>query len=43
MHFRIQTSNPDLKAIDVLRRGLRDLEAVCDLTLTTFTNEVNKT
>lgn len=35
MHFRIQ-ANPDTKAIDVLRRGLKDLLNICDHTLETF-------
>lgn len=35
MHLRIQTVK-DVKAIDVLRRGLTDLEQVCDHTLETF-------
>lgn len=35
MHLRIQaTSNS--KAIDILRRGLEDLEKVCDHTISTF-------
>lgn len=29
IHFRIQTSN-NIKAIDILRRGLTDLEFICD-------------
>lgn len=35
MHLRIQASK-NVKAIDVLRRGLDDLEKVCDYTITTF-------
>lgn len=35
MHFRIQTAR-NVRAVDVLRRGLVDLEKVCDHTLTTF-------
>lgn len=35
MHLRIQ-ANKNVKAIDVLRRGLEDLEKVCDHTITTF-------
>ncbi|XP_015605728.1 probable DNA-directed RNA polymerases I and III subunit RPAC2 [Cephus cinctus] len=34
MHFRIQVSNG--RAIDVLRKGLEDLEKVCDHTSKTF-------
>lgn len=37
MHLRIQTVK-DVKAIDVLRRGLTDLEQVCDHTIETFGN-----
>ncbi|XP_035742341.1 probable DNA-directed RNA polymerases I and III subunit RPAC2 [Vespa mandarinia] len=39
MHFRIQTKNG--RATDVLKRGLQDLEQVCDHTLETF-NEACK-
>lgn len=35
MHLRIQASK-DVRAVDVLRRGLADLEKVCDHTITTF-------
>lgn len=35
MHLRIQASR-DVRAVDVLRRGLADLEKVCDHTITTF-------
>lgn len=35
MHLRIQTA-PNYKAVDVLVRGLEDLEKVCDHTLATF-------
>ncbi|XP_063223939.1 probable DNA-directed RNA polymerases I and III subunit RPAC2 isoform X2 [Bacillus rossius redtenbacheri] len=38
MHFRIQTAGP--RAIDVLRRGIEDLEKLCDHTLTTFQVEM---
>jgi hypothetical protein len=34
MHFRIQTTRP--AAIDVLKRGIEDLEKLCDHTLTVF-------
>lgn len=35
MHFRIQ-AHRSVKAVDVLRRGLKDLEQVCDHTAETF-------
>lgn len=35
MHLRVQTVK-DVKAIDVLRRGLTDLEHVCDHSIQTF-------
>lgn len=35
MHFRIQSAK-DVRAIDILRRGLEDLEQVCDHTIDTF-------
>lgn len=35
MHIRIQAAK-DVKAVDVLRRGLADLQKVCDHTITTF-------
>lgn len=35
MHLRIQTAR-GVRAIDVLQRGLRDLEAVCDHTIDAF-------
>lgn len=35
MHLRIQTAK-NVRAVDVLRRGLIDLEKVCDHTITTF-------
>ncbi|CAG2067877.1 unnamed protein product [Timema podura] len=34
MHFRIQTSG--VRAVDVLRRGIEDLEKLCDHTINTF-------
>lgn len=34
MHFRIQTSGPS--AQDILQRGLKDIEALCDVTLSSF-------
>uniref|UniRef100_A0A023F7V9 DNA-directed RNA polymerases I and III subunit RPAC2 n=1 Tax=Triatoma infestans TaxID=30076 RepID=A0A023F7V9_TRIIF len=34
MHFRIQSSGP--KALDILQKGLKDLEKLCDLTLAKF-------
>lgn len=37
MHLRIQTSK-NVRAVDALRRGLVDLEKVCDHTITTFEN-----
>lgn len=39
MHFRIQTKKG--RAADILKRGLEDLEKVCDHTLETF-NEAYK-
>ncbi|XP_055712954.1 probable DNA-directed RNA polymerases I and III subunit RPAC2 [Phlebotomus papatasi] len=41
MNFRIQTIR-SVRAIDVLRRGLRDLEQVCDLTLEKFDKAIYK-
>lgn len=38
INFRIQTSGP--KAIDILRRGLTDLEEHCDHILNTFILEL---
>ncbi|XP_055547127.1 probable DNA-directed RNA polymerases I and III subunit RPAC2 [Wyeomyia smithii] len=35
MHFRIQAAK-NVRAIDVLRRGLEDLERICDHTIDTF-------
>jgi DNA-directed RNA polymerases I and III subunit RPAC2 len=35
MHFRIQ-AHKNVRAIDVLRRGLEDLDKVCDHTIETF-------
>lgn len=35
MHLRIQASK-NVRAADVLRRGLTDLERICDHTITTF-------
>lgn len=35
MHLRIQASK-NVRAVDILRKGLADLEKVCDHTLTTF-------
>jgi DNA-directed RNA polymerase subunit L len=43
MHFRIQTVNSDIRAIDMLKQGLKDLESICDHTLESFVNELNKT
>ncbi|CAD7091941.1 unnamed protein product [Hermetia illucens] len=40
MHFRIQ-ANKKLRAIDILKRGLEDLEAVCDHTIETFEKAMN--
>lgn len=42
MHFRIQTASSEIRAIDILKRGLGDLESVCDHTITTFESELNK-
>ena len=41
MHFRIQAAK-SVRAIDVLRRGLEDLERVCDHTIDTFEAAVAK-
>lgn len=44
MHFRIQTQ--ETPALEVLKRGLADLEKVCDHTINLFESEVkvfNKT
>ncbi|KAF6200140.1 hypothetical protein GE061_006441 [Apolygus lucorum] len=38
MHFRIQTSGP--RAIEILQRGLKDLEKMCDHTLEKFEEAV---
>ncbi|XP_067012455.2 DNA-directed RNA polymerases I and III subunit RPAC2 isoform X2 [Anabrus simplex] len=38
LHFRIQTIGPP--AVDILRRGLADLEKLCDHTLKVFQNEM---
>ncbi|PSN47949.1 putative DNA-directed RNA polymerases I and III subunit RPAC2 [Blattella germanica] len=38
MHFRIQTTGP--RAIDVLRRGIEDMEKLCDHTLQVFEEEM---
>lgn len=35
MHLRIQAAK-EVRAVDILRRGLGDLEKVCDHTITTF-------
>ncbi|CRK87005.1 CLUMA_CG000830, isoform A [Clunio marinus] len=35
MHFRIQARS-NVRAVDVLKRGLQDLEECCDHTITTF-------
>lgn len=37
MHLRIQASK-NVRAVDILRRGLADLEKVCDHSITTFEN-----
>lgn len=37
MHLRIQTAKNG-RAVDVLRRGLVDLEKVCDYTIESFDN-----
>lgn len=41
MHFRIQ-AQPNVRAVDILRRGLKDLEDVCDHTITTFDEAMGK-
>ncbi|XP_039951048.1 probable DNA-directed RNA polymerases I and III subunit RPAC2 [Bactrocera neohumeralis] len=38
MHFRIQSNQN--RAIDILKRGLDDLESLCDHTISTFESEV---
>lgn len=40
MHLRIQASK-NVRAVDVLRRGLNDLEKVCDHTITAFEEAYN--
>ncbi|XP_043269047.1 probable DNA-directed RNA polymerases I and III subunit RPAC2 [Venturia canescens] len=40
MHFRIQAKNG--RAVDILKRGLEDLEKVCDHTGATFTSAYEK-
>ncbi|EDV98734.1 probable DNA-directed RNA polymerases I and III subunit RPAC2 [Drosophila grimshawi] len=39
LHFRIQSHRE--RAIDLLKRGLEDLEALCDHTMNTFETEMN--
>lgn len=39
LHFRIQSHRE--RAIDLLKRGLEDLEALCDHTMETFEKEIN--
>lgn len=41
MHFRIQAQK-SVRAIDLLRRGLEDLEKVCDHTLDVFQTAVQE-
>lgn len=41
LHIRIQAADK-VRAIDVLRRGLEDLEKVCDHTLETFDQAMQK-
>lgn len=41
MHFRIQAQK-NVRAIDLLRRGLEDLEKVCDHTLDVFQTSVQE-
>lgn len=38
LHFRIQMREG--RAVDALRRGLEDLEKICDHTLATFNTEM---
>lgn len=38
MHFRIQTR--ETPALEILKRGLKDLEKVCDHTIDLFQKEV---
>ncbi|KAJ8871213.1 hypothetical protein PR048_027519 [Dryococelus australis] len=40
MHFRIQSTGP--RAVDILRRGIEDLEKLCDHTLATFQVCINQ-
>lgn len=40
MHFRIQTK--ETPALEVLKRGLKDLEKVCDHTIDLFEKEVKE-
>ncbi|SPP85519.1 probable DNA-directed RNA polymerases I and III subunit RPAC2 [Drosophila guanche] len=39
LHFRIQSRRD--RAVDLLKRGLEDLEALCDHTMEVFGNEMN--
>lgn len=41
MHFRIQ-AQPTIRAIDILRRGLKDLEEICDHTTNTFEDAMSE-
>ncbi|KAH8362049.1 hypothetical protein KR200_005573, partial [Drosophila serrata] len=40
LHFRIQARRE--RAVDILKRGLEDLEALCDHTMVTFENEMKE-
>lgn len=40
MHFRIQSKHG--RAVDILKRGLQDLEKVCDHTKETFEKAVEE-
>ncbi|XP_044735970.1 probable DNA-directed RNA polymerases I and III subunit RPAC2 [Chrysoperla carnea] len=40
MHFRIQTYNS--RAIDILKRGLEDVQKLCDHTMETIQHEVTQ-
>lgn len=41
MHFRIQAAK-DVRAIDLLRKGLEDLEKVCDHTTEVFSSAMKE-
>jgi DNA-directed RNA polymerases I and III subunit RPAC2 len=40
MHFRIQTDN-DVSAVETLKKGLADLDDMCEYTIELFESEVH--